>query len=910
MKRLVLLVLTVLLIAVLSITSFAQEEYLVLDASELSRALVVSEAAFLHKNVYENGKAFIEFTTPESGVAADGTQIEFNFTKTGVTKDYKVNDYPFVRIGYASDIKGEKATIDLNYGLDYLGKATRVWGYAPKYDRSGSLSSLIFDVRESFKGGEGISEYSYSNVDADSVCNYLRLKPYNRTEKVKDEKFCVEFIGFFKTKEAAEGYMHKIDDKISELVPSFGYYKLAVGQSFELGVTAYPTYASVGDIVYTASDASVISVDKNGKVTAVGAGKADIVVSAKGSEVSAKTHVIVEENKPLDIYARDYDGGEKIVINVLGDSISADTAANDRSSKYHGLWAKYFNADINNWSRGGSAMTGNITNENNRLETYVPRMERMIANDITSYDTVTSDKSPDMIFVYGGTNDYNGNWKIGKVGDRTRDSFCGALSELIELSYKNYPDAKLVFFTPIKRCDFSATPGYDNAGKRSYELDAIVDAMIATCKYYNVPCFDVYNNPETEFIGLRSVYINDGVHMSAAGHKVFASVAIELMENAGIIKTHGYTKPDAYMRKLSPSRSLAADYYIYAGNQLNGRTKYDNSTALDRQRLAKHEYVDSVLRFKPETYTSKIAPSIAVKLGSFSFAATDYPYMTVVYKTSSTAEKIGIKLRGNNNKLSQLAEDKLPALVSGEKAAFTVNIRDFESDDIRFYDDKIYTELYYTLEFFESTYDMNEESYIDIIALGFFKDEKTAKSYDGVNVRGSGFKDTLSHWACDSIDYVTRLGLFSGVTKSEFKPNDKMTRGMLVTVLSRLGKDTENSTAHPFKDVSADAWFARGVSFAYANGIVDAGEVFRPDDSITREEIADMLYRYAKSTGKTLGSAELDFADADKIDPDKREAIAYCVYAGIIKGYDDNTVNPKGHATRAEVSALLERFSA
>lgn len=910
MKRLVTSALVILLLVILALTALAQEEYLVLDASELSRGLVVNETAFISENVYEDGKAFLKFTTPESGVAADGTQIEFNFTRTEATKDFKVNDYPFVRIEYASDIKGEKATLDLNYGLDYLDKATRVWGYAPKFYRSGSFKSLIFDVREVFTGGENISGYSYSSVNADSVCNYLRLKPYNRTEKVKGETFCVEFIGFFKTKEAAESYMHKIDDKITELVPSFGYYKLCVGQSFELGVFAYPTYASVGDVVYTSSDSSVVSVDANGKATAVGAGKADIVISAKGSDVSATTHVIVEESKPLDIYAKDYEGGEKIVINVLGDSISEDTAANEKSSKYHGLWAKYFNIDVNNWSRGGSAMTGNITNENKKLETYVPRIERMIANDITSYDTVTTDESPDLIFIYGGTNDYNGHWKIGNVGDRTRDSFCGALSELIELSYKNYPDAKLVFFTPIKRCDYSTTPGYDNTGKRAYELDEYVDAMIATCKYYNVPCFDVYNNDETELIGLRSVYINDGVHMSAAGHKVFASVAVEMMENAGIIKTHGYTAPEAETRSISPTRSLAADYYLYAGSQLNGRTKYDSNTALDRQRLAKHEYVDSALRFKPETFTSKIAPSIAVNLKSFSFIATDYTYMTVVYKTSSEAEKIGISLRGNNNKLSALDTDKCPELVSGETASFTVNIRDLESDDIRFFEDKIYTDLYYTLEFFDSTYDMNEDSFIDIIAVGFFKDEKTAKSYDGVNVRGSGFSDTLNHWACDSIDFVTRLGLFSGVTKTEFKPNDRMTRAMLVTVLSRLGKDTENASEYPFKDVNADAWFASGVSFAYANGIVDAGDTFRPDDSITREEIADMLYRYAKKSGKTLGSAELDFADADKIDPDKREAIAYCVYAGIIKGYEDNTVNPKGLATRAEVSALLERFSA
>ncbi|MBQ7821710.1 MAG: S-layer homology domain-containing protein [Clostridia bacterium] len=910
MKNIIKLALCTIVIMMCTVTVVsAADDHLVLDASKLAQSLTVSDSAFLSESIAENGKAYVKFTTPETGTAADGTQIEFNFSYTKYTEGYPAKEYPIVRIGYKSDIKGEKATLDLNYGLDYLGKATRVWGYAPSYDKSGNDASLIFDIRDVFSGGENISDYSYDSIDADTVCNYLRLKPYNRTARVEGETFSIEYIGFFKTREDAEKYMHKIEDKITELKPSFGYYKLAQGESFDLGVTCLPTYASVSGVKYSSADTSIATVDENGKVTATGKGKVDITVSADGTDAAAVTHVIVEENKPLDIYAKDFEGGKKVVVNVLGDSISADSARNELSAKYHGIWAGTFNMDVNNWSRGGSAVTGNITNENDRLETYVPRMERMIANDITSYDTVTSSESPDLIFIYGGTNDYNGNWKIGEPTDRTRNTYMGAISELIEMAYANYPDAKLVFFTPIKRCDYSDKPGYDNSGTRSYELDVCVEAMKEICEVYNVTCIDVYNNDQTELIGFRSLYITDGVHMSAAGHRIFAAVAVEEMEKAGVIKTHGYTAPAAITRTLSASRSLNADYYLYTAAQLNGRARYDNSTALDRQRMTKHEYTDGALRFKAETLSSSLAPTISVNLNSFSFSATDYPYMTVVYKTSSNAEKINVKLRGNNNRMSAIEESRLPALVSGEKAAFTVNIRDFENDAIKFAEDSIYTDLYYTLGFFNSTKEMNAESYVDIIAIGFFKNEDVAKSYDGEKVKGSGFTDTIEHWACDSIDYVVRRGLFSGVTKTEFKPNDKMTRGMLVTVLSRLAEDTENKTTFPYKDVDAGAWFAPGVSFAYANGIIDAGDSFRPDDSITREEIADMLYRYAKKTGKKLGSAELNFADADQIAADKREAIAYCVYAGIIKGYEDNTVNPKGLATRAEVSALLERFA-
>ncbi len=172
--------------------------------------------------------------------------------------------------------------------------------------------------------------------------------------------------------------------------------------------------------------------------------------------------------------------------------------------------------------------------------------------------------------------------------------------------------------------------------------------------------------------------------------------------------------------------------------------------------------------------------------------------------------------------------------------------------------------------------------------------------------RGSGFTDTLSHWGCDAIDFVVGRGLFNGVTAKTFEPNGTMTRGMLVTVLSRLGNDTANTTVYPFSDVAQNAWFAPGVSFAYANGIVDSADLFRPDENVTREELADMLYRYAKSTGKVVNLSELTFADAGDITA--KDAVAYCVNAGIIKGYDDNTFKPLNSATRAEVATMIQRF--
>lgn len=177
-----------------------------------------------------------------------------------------------------------------------------------------------------------------------------------------------------------------------------------------------------------------------------------------------------------------------------------------------------------------------------------------------------------------------------------------------------------------------------------------------------------------------------------------------------------------------------------------------------------------------------------------------------------------------------------------------------------------------------------------------------------IAVHNTAFSDTVTHWGCTNIDLAVGRGLFNGVTADEFAPNGTMTRGMLVTVLSRLASDTENESALPFTDVSADAWFAPGVAFALDHDIVDSGDLFRPDDNITREELAEMLYRYAKDAGMQTSLAEIAFTDAASISDNCKDGVAYCVNYGIIKGYDDNTFKPDASATRAEVATMINRF--
>ncbi len=167
-------------------------------------------------------------------------------------------------------------------------------------------------------------------------------------------------------------------------------------------------------------------------------------------------------------------------------------------------------------------------------------------------------------------------------------------------------------------------------------------------------------------------------------------------------------------------------------------------------------------------------------------------------------------------------------------------------------------------------------------------------------------------WFFDSVDYVVKNGLMNGVSATEFAPEDNLTRAMLVTILYRAeGKPAVNRSI-PFADVTADSYYANAVIWAQQNGIVSGitENKFAPDEKITREQIAAIVYRYAKYKGYDVSkTADISaYADYGKISEYAIESMQYAVGNGLIKGKTATTLNPADTATRAEIAAILQRF--
>ena len=168
-----------------------------------------------------------------------------------------------------------------------------------------------------------------------------------------------------------------------------------------------------------------------------------------------------------------------------------------------------------------------------------------------------------------------------------------------------------------------------------------------------------------------------------------------------------------------------------------------------------------------------------------------------------------------------------------------------------------------------------------------------------------------SDWYASAVDFVSSHELFQGVGDGNFAPKAPMTRAMLVTVLYRLEDEPAASGMVSFNDVPADSWYAKAVAWAAKEGIVMGnGSGFAPNDNITREQIATILYRYAQYLGIDVSAKGnvSRFSDGSKVSGWAADAMAWAVEVGLFQGDDSNCLNPGSNATRAEVATLMQRL--
>ena len=165
-------------------------------------------------------------------------------------------------------------------------------------------------------------------------------------------------------------------------------------------------------------------------------------------------------------------------------------------------------------------------------------------------------------------------------------------------------------------------------------------------------------------------------------------------------------------------------------------------------------------------------------------------------------------------------------------------------------------------------------------------------------------------WFYEEVLYAYENGLMNGVGDNRFAPNSATTRGMLVTILYRLEGEPAVTGEAGFDDVG-DTWYTDAVIWAAANDIVNGigDNQFGPENTLTREQLVTMLYRYAEAAGYDVSAAAdlSGYPDAGKVQTYAQEAMSWAVAEGIVEGMDGN-LNPAGNASRAQIATILMRF--
>lgn len=187
------------------------------------------------------------------------------------------------------------------------------------------------------------------------------------------------------------------------------------------------------------------------------------------------------------------------------------------------------------------------------------------------------------------------------------------------------------------------------------------------------------------------------------------------------------------------------------------------------------------------------------------------------------------------------------------------------------------------------------------------------KGYRFLDPETTPFRDvSRTAWYHDAVRSVYWNGLMNGVSEHSFAPEDTTTRAMIAKVLANLSGIRDFPWSYGFRDVPDNAWYAPAVNWGAMVGIIQGTSktAFSPNDPVTREQLAALLYRFAQACNmKTDARADLSaYTDRGQISQYALSAMQWAVASGILRGTDAHTLNPLGYATRAEIAQMVSNF--
>ncbi len=221
----------------------------------------------------------------------------------------------------------------------------------------------------------------------------------------------------------------------------------------------------------------------------------------------------------------------------------------------------------------------------------------------------------------------------------------------------------------------------------------------------------------------------------------------------------------------------------------------------------------------------------------------------------------------------------------------------------------------YTIDLDTMTYtkaDLPGQS--EYVGLLMIEDGVELPACDGEDCPSEAFVDLNQNaWYHEGVDFVVDAGLMNGISATEFAPDLTTNRATALTVLYRMAGSPAVEGENPFTDVKAGSWYYDAVVWAYHNGITNGrtAELFCPKEPVIRQDLATMLYRFAKYMGCDVTSrydSLISFADAAQVDGYALAAMKWAVGEGLINGMDKTHLAPKSASERSQLAVLLMRL--
>ena len=509
--------------------------------------------------------------------------------------------------------------------------------------------------------------------------------------------------------------------------------RLAKGSTHSLGTMLSSSYSDTKPIVYTSSEPEIASVDKYGMITALKVGTS--YVSANFNGISSICKVIVLENEiaPLEFLSKKIVANTTpIEINCLGDSITVFAQAPYQGMNYHDWWNKCYYVQNNDYGIWGTT-----------VGSFVNRCSKMSA-------------SADLITVKGGTNDWT-SFSLGKLTDRTSDTFYGSLRLLAETLIAKYPEKQIVFFTPIRRCDNSRT--VDTVNKYGNTLRDFSIAVKEIAAIYGIPAVDLYDAPTLDFTtDKKRHYMPDGVHPTGEGHSIIAEYMLEKLEDLGVVRiiTDRESLEIPYAR--IDCELIAADKLLKIADTDScaiAPLKIDDK---DYLRITSGKYIES---------TDNTAVTFDFEKISRELSATDYRFALVEYRTnmqSNNAEwKLGIEATSGSTLISADEVNFNPS--RDDTHQFAVIALDKSNSEQSGYISKFIIKPWggnINYPWGGNSHENISQDHLDIIKIGFFKSYAEAMTYVKFRTEKNIIGDINGDGTADTADAYLMLKSVSG----------------------------------------------------------------------------------------------------------------------------------------------------